>query len=52
MDLTHIIGVDVWLIFDINFDCIYLALYSVGGMFIGFGGFDQYYSYSVRILLS
>lgn len=44
MDLTHIIFAVLFWIFDINFGCIYLSLYSGDGMYIGFGGFDQYCS--------
>lgn len=52
MGLTQIIVVGICLMFDINFGCIYLSLYSVGGMKIGFGGFDQYYNNNYCILFS
>jgi len=47
MGLTQIIVVGICLMFDINFGCIYSLLYSVGGMKIGFGGFDQYYDNNI-----
>lgn len=52
MSLTQIIVVGICLMFDINFGCIYLSLYSDGGMNIGFGGFDQYYDDNYCILFS
>jgi len=42
MGLTQIIVAGVCLMFDISFGCMYLSLYSVGGIIIDFGGFDQY----------
>lgn len=42
LSLTQIIVAGNCSMFDINFGCMYLSLYSVGGMYIGFGGFDQY----------
>lgn len=40
MKLTQVDGVRK--LFDINFGCIYRSLYSVNGICISFGGFDQY----------